>query len=401
MKRLAGMLVIVLMLALVVPGCAATDDGTTNGGAVSGDEIIIGAALCQTGIQAPLDEPALRGAQLAVDDLNAAGGILGKPVKLVAMDGKSDPVTVGNVAKQLVEQGAAAIIAPSDFDFGGPASREAQKAGLVGISPCASSPLYGSAALGDKQFTMSMWNTTMGAVTAEYAYNEKGWRTVYVITDDFIDYTKSLSRYFIIAFEALGGEVFFEDTYTQGQQDVSAQLARIKALPEQPDFIYISSYMPDLALMIRTLRESGVTQPVVGGDAYDDPGLFEALGTQYGSDIYFDTHGFLSDEANPKYSEWAAAYEAKFGNPPDAVWIMPGYDVVMLLAEAMEIAGTTDGAEVAKAMEENTFELFTGTLEWSDAASGHEPNKAAAMVELVAGEPKFLGWVIPESIPAP
>jgi len=405
MKRLASLLVLVLMLALVVPGCGTTDEGTTDGGtdggAVAGDEIIIGAALCQTGIQAPLDEPALRGAQLAVDDLNAAGGILGKPVKLLAMDGKSDPVTVGNVAKQLIEQGAAAIIAPSDFDFGGPASREAQKAGLVGISPCASSPLYGSAALGDKQFTMSMWNTTMGAVTAEYAYNEKGWRTTYVITDDFIDYTKSLSRYFIAHFESLGGEVYREDMYTQGQQDISAQLARIKALPQQPDFIYISSYMPDLALMIRTLRESGVNVPIVGGDAYDDPGLFEALGEEYGSDIYFDTHGFLSDEANPGYSAWAERYEAKFGKAPDAVWILPGYDVVMLLAEAMEIAGTTDGAAVAKAMEENTFELFTGTLDWSDAASGHEPNKAAAMVELVKGEPKFLGWVIPDSIPAP
>jgi len=399
MKRLASLLVLVLMLALLVPGCAS-DDGT-DGGAVEGDEIMIGAALCQTGIQAPLDEPALRGAQLAVDVLNENGGILGKPVKLVAMDGKSDPVTVGNVAKQLVEDGAAAIIAPSDFDFGGPASREAQNAGIVGISPCASSPLYGSAALGDKQFTMSMWNTTMGAVTAEYAYNEKGWRTVYVITDDFIDYTKSLSRYFIIHFESLGGEVFFEDTYTQGQADVSAQLARIKALPEQPDFIYISSYMPDLALMIRTLRESGVNQPVVGGDAYDDPGLFEALGAEYGSDVYFDTHGFLSDEANDGYSDFAAAYEEKFDAAPDAVWILPGYDVVMLLAEAMEIAGTTDGAEVAKAMEDNTFELLTGTLDWSDAASGHEPNKAAAMVELIGGEPKFLGWVIPDSIPAP
>ena len=399
MKRAVSLLLILLIASLMLPGCGGSDDGAEAPD--SEEPIIIGAALCQTGIQAPLDEPALRGAQLAVDVLNENGGILGRPVELVAMDGKSDPVTVGNVAKQMIDQGAAAIIAPSDFDFGGPASREAQNAGLVGISPCASSPLYGSAALGDKQFTMSMWNTTMGAVTAEYAYNEKGWRTVYVITDDFIDYTKSLSRYFIIHFESLGGEVFFEDTYTQGQADVSAQLARIKALPEQPDFIYISSYMPDLALMIRTLRESGVNQPIVGGDAYDDPGLFEALGAEYGSDIYFDTHGFLSEEANPDYPAFAEAYEEKFGSAPDAVWILPGYDVVMLLAEAMEITGGTDGAEMAKAMEENTFDLLTGQLEWSDAASGHEPNKAAAMVELIEGEPKFLGWVIPDSIPAP
>jgi len=405
LKRIGPILLsVLLVLSIVATGCSTDsgDDGGTTSDADSGSEepIIIGAALCQTGIQAPLDEPALRGAQLAVDVLNENGGILGRPVELLNMDGKSDPVTVGNVAKQMVDRGAVAIIAPSDFDFGGPASREAQNAGLVGISPCASSPLYGSAALGDKQFTMSMWNTTMGAAVAEYAWDQ-GFRSVYVITDDFIDYTKSLSRYFIIRFEELGGDVIFEDTYTQGQADVSAQLARIKALDEQPDFIYISSYMPDLALMIRTLRESGINVPVYGGDAYDDPGLFEALGAEYGSDIVFDTHGFLSEEGHPDYPEFAAAYEDKFGDAPDAVWIMPGYDVVMLLAETMEIAGSTDGAEMAKVMEETTYDLLTGQLEWSDAASGHEPNKAAGMVELVDGEPQFIGWVIPEKIPAP
>lgn len=392
MKRLQIGSVLVLLVALVLPGCGSKKGGT---------KIIIGSALCQTGIQAPLDEPALRGAQLAVDELNAKGGVLGKQIEIVAMDGKSDPVTVGNVAKQLVGQGAAAIIAPSDFDFGGPASREAQKAGIVGISPCASSPLYGSAALGDKQFTLSMWNTTMGAVTAEYAYNVMGWRTVYVITDDFIDYTKSLSKYFIVRFKELGGAVAFEDKYTQGQGDVSAQLARIKASKQKIDFIYISSYMPDLALMIRTLRESGVKQPVVGGDSYDDPGLFGALGAQYGSSIIYDTHGFLSNAANPKYDAWAAAYEKKFSKAPEAVWIMPGYDVVMVLAQAMEKAGTTDGAAVAKAMETMTFDLFTGQLKWSDAASGHEPNKAAALVELKEGKPHFINWITPQKLPKP
>ncbi|MHB1016782.1 MAG: ABC transporter substrate-binding protein [Coriobacteriia bacterium] len=403
MKRIALALSLVLVLALMVPGCAAesTTDGESTTGGDSGEKIIIGSALCQTGIQAPLDEPALRGAQLAVDVLNEQGGILGKQVELVAMDGKSDPVTVGNVAKQLIADGAVAIIAPSDFDFGGPASREAQSAGMVGISPCASSPLYGSAALGDKQFTMSMWNTTMGAVMAEYAYNELGYRSVYVVTDDFIDYTKSLSRYFIVAFEELGGEVLFEDTYTQGQADASAQVARIKALDELPDFVYVSSYMPDLALIIRTLRESGVDVPVVGGDSYDDPGFFEALGEEYGSEVYFDTHGYLSDEGNPGYSDFETAYEDKFGNKPDAVWILPGYDAVMVLAQAMEEAGSTDGAEMAEAMETSTFELFTGTLEWSDAASGHEPNKAAAVVKLDKGMPSFVGWMTPENLPAP
>lgn len=398
MKKSSLILTAVLVLALAVSGCASKSGGSSS--ADKSDKIIIGAALCQTGIQAPLDEPALRGAQLAVDVLNAKGGILGKQVELLNMDGKSDPVTVGNVAKQMIDKGAVAMIAPSDFDFGGPASREAQKAGIVGISPCASSPLYSSTTLGDKQFTLSMWNTTMGAATAEYAYKQ-GWKTAYVITDDFIDYTKSLSRYFIERYTELGGKVIFEDSYTQGQADVSAQLARIKALPEKPQMIYVSSYMPDLALIIRTLRESGLDMPIVGGDSYDDPALFEALGPQYGNNIYFDTHGFLSDAANPNYGQFASEYEKKFGKAPEAVWIMPGYDVVMVLAQAMEKAGTTDGAAVAKAMENTEFDLLTGKLKWSDAASGHQPNKAAALVQIQGGKNEFIEWVIPEKIPAP
>ena len=282
-------LVGILSISLAACGGKPKDSGT----------ILIGGALCLTGIQAPLDEPAVRGAQLAVDELNKKGGVLGKKLEFTNLDGKSDPVTVGNVAVELIKKGAKAIIAPSDFDFGGPASREAQKAGIVGISPAASSPLYGSKTLGDKQFTMSMWNTTMGAATAEYAFNQKGWKVGYVVTDTFIDYTKSLSRYFIQHFKKLGGQIIFEDTYVQGAQDFSAQLARLKATGKSAQFIFISSYIPDLGTIIRTIREAGITVPVVGGDSYDDPGLFKALGEKYGSDIYFDTHSFLSPGSHP------------------------------------------------------------------------------------------------------
>src|SRR5699024_9395133 len=132
----------------------------------------------------------------------------------------------------LVDMGADAIITPADFDFGGPAARAAQSAGIVGISPGASSPLFGSETLGDKQFTIAMWNTTMGAAAAEHAY-EEGYENAYVVTDTFIDYTKSLSEYFIETWEHLGGEVVAEDTYTQGDQNFSAQLQRLQARSEE------------------------------------------------------------------------------------------------------------------------------------------------------------------------
>lgn len=384
-------LAILVALSLVLTACGAAGQE---------DTIKIGAALCLTGIQAPLDEPALKGAQLAVEEINKKGGVLGKQLELINLDCKSDPVTTGNVAIQLIDQGADAIIAPSDFDFGGPASREAQKAGLVGISPAASSPLYGSDALGDKQFTMSMWNTTMGAAAAQHA-REQGWDTAYVVTDDFIQYTKDLGEYFTLAWEDGGGTIVYQEKYTQGAADFSAQLARMKALPEQPDFYYISSYMPDLGLIIRTMREAGITAPIIGGDSYDDPGLFQAIGPEYGNDIVFATHTWVSPDTSPQMAEFLQAYEAKFGGPPEAMWAATGWDVVNILAGAMEKAGTTDGAAMAKAMEENTWDLLTGNLDWEPADKGHETHKQAAMVRLVNGVPEFLGWLLPASQPAP
>jgi branched-chain amino acid transport system substrate-binding protein len=391
-RSLWGTVSALLILSLLLAAC--------SGAAKQGDTIKIGAALCLTGIQAPLDEPALKGAQVAVDEINKKGGVLGKKLELINLDCKSDPATTANVAVQLIDQGAKAIIAPSDFDFGGPASSEAQKAGLVGLSPAASSPFYGSKALGDKQFTMSMWNTTMGAAAAQYA-REQGWNTVYVVTDDFIQYTKDLGLYFVEHFKTLGGTVLFEESYTQGAGDFSAQLARIKALPDQPDFFYISSYMPDLGLIIRTMREAGITQPILGGDSYDDPGLFQALGPQYGNDIVFVTHTWVSPDTSPQMAEFLKAYEAKFGGPPEAMWAAPGWDTVHILAGAMEKAGSTDGAAMAKVMEDNTWDLLTGKLDWEPADKGHETHKQAAMVKLTGGKPEFLGWLMPDSQPLP
>src|SRR5512146_1399597 len=117
MKQTAfRLMVIAVTLSLLLTACGPKQ-------AAGGDTIKIGGSLCLTGIQAPLDEPAVRGAQLAVDYINNKGGVLGKKLAFVNLDGKSDPVTVGNVAVELIKRGAKAIIAPSDFDFGGPASR--------------------------------------------------------------------------------------------------------------------------------------------------------------------------------------------------------------------------------------------------------------------------------------
>jgi branched-chain amino acid transport system substrate-binding protein len=364
-------------------------------------EILIGGAICLTGVQAPLDEPGFKGAQVAVKQINDKGGLLGEQVRFLNIDGKSDPVTVGNAAVELIDQGAELIVAPCDFDFGGPASREAQNAGIVGISMCASDPLYSSWSLGDKQFTLSMWNTTMGATAAEYAFNERGWKTAYVVTDQFIAYTKSLSKYFIEHFQALGGEVLLEDTYTNGDNDFSAQLARLQGLGQKPDVIFISSYGTDIATIIRSIREVGIDSPVMGGDSYDDAAIFEALGERFGSDIYFVTHSWMGPEAHPDMPAFIEAYTEMFGEPPGTAFVATGYDTIMLMAKAVEIAGTTDGDAVAQALTSNEFDLLTGKLKYRSAEEGHAPDKAAVLVALDKGKPSFVGWRTPANPPAP
>ena len=364
------------------------------------DKIIIGGAMSLTGVQAPLDTPGVRGAEVAVKYLNDNGGVLGKQVEFLNIDGKSDPVTVGNVAVELIDKGANIVMAPCDFDFGGPASREAQAADLVGISTCASDPLYSSWSLGDKQFTLSMWNTTMGAVAADYAFKERGWKTAYVVTDQFIAYTKSLSKYFVAQFEANGGKVILEDTYTNGDNNFSAQLARLQALGQKPDVIFVSSYGQDIGAIIRALREVGYDAPVLGGDAYDDPAMHEALGATLGNDVFFVTHTFMTPEAHPDMQKFIDLFTEMHGAAPDTSFVATGWDTVMLMAEAIKAAGSTDGAAVAKALEEGQFKLLTGDLDYGTAEEGHVPNKAAVLVELKAGKPTFLGWRTPESLPA-
>jgi branched-chain amino acid transport system substrate-binding protein len=370
--------------------------------APEGDPIVIGGVFNATGWMAAYDQPPRQGALLAVEEINKAGGVLGRPLQLIELDGKTDPATVGNVTRQLIDQGADVIIAPCDFDIGGPASQAAQEADLVGLSTCASSPLYGSQALGDKQFTLSMWNNIMSAGAAEYAYKEAGFRTAYIVADTSIDYSLSLGDYFNQHFTKLGGQVIGEDTYVQGDADFSAQIQRINGLSEPPDVLFISSYSPDLGTIVKQTRAAGITTPIMGGDTYDDSQFWQVVGADLGTDLIFATHGWLGPESGKTGLEnFVQLYEAKFGEKPGTAFILTGWDAVNVLVQAIEKAGSTDGAAVAKAMEETSFDLLSGQLDWTPAAEGHQPIKEVAIVRLQKGVPSFVSWILPEAPPEP
>jgi branched-chain amino acid transport system substrate-binding protein len=397
------MIRILLTLALSAIGLGAIGAGPIARAqdatpAASGEPIVLGAAVHQTDWMAAYDLPPLEGARLAVEQINANGGVLGRPLELIDGDGKTDPATVGNVAIELIDAGAEVLIAPCDFDYGAPVSQAAQEAGIVGVSTCASSPLYGSDALGDKQFTVSMWNQTMSAAAAQFAM-EQGWTKAATIIDNSTEYTQSLGEYFVETFQHLGGEVVSEDTYTMGDMQINAQVQRLQNLPEPPDVIFLSTNMPDYAMMVRELRAAGFEQPLMGGDAMDTADFYPAVGADLGNNIFISTHSFLGPEVGPEMEEFLALYQEKHGEAPETAFVVMGWDTVNVLAQAIEKAGTTEGGALAKAMEELQFSLLSGDLDWADAEGGHAPDKEAFILEVVDGKPTFVQRLRPEWAP--
>jgi branched-chain amino acid transport system substrate-binding protein len=388
-------LTLLLGLGFVVPTAR-----TGAQDAPTGEPIVIGAAVHQTDWMAAYDLPPLEGARLAAEQINARGGVLGRPLEIIDGDGKTDPATVGNVAIELIERGAEVLIAPCDFDYGAPVSQAAQEAGIVGVSTCASSPLYGSEALGDKQFTVSMWNQTMSAAAAQFAFQERGWTRAATIIDTSTEYTTSLGDYFVETWEHLGGEVVSEDTYTMGDMQINAQIQRLQDLAEPPDVIFLSTNMPDYAMMVRELRAAGLEQPLFGGDAMDTADFYPAVGADLGNNIFISTHSFLGAEVSPQMAEFLQLYEEEHGKAPETAFVVMGWDTVNVIAQAIEQAGTTEGGALAKAMEELTFDLLSGQLDWSDAESGHVPTKEAFILEVVDGKATFVTRLMPEWTPA-
>ena len=141
--------------------------------------------------------------------------------------------------------------------------------------------------------------------------SEQGWTNAATIIDTSTEYTQSLGDYFVETFKHLGGNVVSEDTYTMGDMQINAQIQRLQDLPEPPDVIFLSTNMPDYAMMVRELRAAGFEQPLMGGDAMDTADFYPAVGADLGNNIFISTHSFLGAEVSPEMAEFLDLYEAE------------------------------------------------------------------------------------------
>jgi branched-chain amino acid transport system substrate-binding protein len=316
--------------------------------ATAEETIVIGFGGGLTGYLAYYDGLTKNGAQLAVDEINAAGGIAGKyKIDFQIKDVRSETPASATAGNEFVAAGAKAVIAPCDVDPAIAFSQPAQQAGIPIIAPCASTPTLVTA-VGDYMFQTFAADNLQAAVSAKFAH-EQGYKTAYILLSPDTPYTEKLPLYFAEAFEKMGGKVLAKGTYALGQQDFSAEVTNIQNMDPKPDVIMTSAYEPDFPAFIRQLRAAGVTTPILGSDGIDSPTTL-ALG-DIAEGVVFTTAGFPTPGG--PLEKLYTDYVAKFGGDvatDTSPFIATAYESVKLFAAAIEKAGSTDGAAIRDAL---------------------------------------------------
>ncbi len=396
----------VAAVAALAVGCGSSDDGggaTAAGTSDSGDgPIKIGFAVADSGAIAPYDVEPTQAAQLRVEEINRAGGVLGRRLEIVKQNTQSDKALATNVATELLGEGAVAIVASCDFDYGSPAAIAAQGAGVPGISLCASDPKFADTrTIGDMAFSFAPGSDVEATTDAEWAFERKGWRNAYVLQDESIEYTKALGRYFKARWEELGGRVVGEDSFPGGDNvSIRSQATKLKNA-SGVDFIYLPTWNPGGPAAIRQLRAAGVDLPIVGPSALDGDLLLSTAGDA--SDVYFNPYAcfvYCDGGRGRGLDRFVADFEAKTGRKPSTAYDLAGYNLVTALAQAIEQARSTDGKAIVRALE-TMGPIETPTEPFEVASAGcHKPTAMPlSFVEMSGGRLSYVESVSARAIP--
>jgi branched-chain amino acid transport system substrate-binding protein len=323
------------------------------------DPIIVGMDMAFSGWFQPVDDSTEKGIELAVDDINAAGGVLGRKLKIEHFDMKSEPPLGADGAIDLISRGASLILVPSDFDFGGPGAFVAQSKGVVTFAG-ASDPKFGVSGIGNMAFSVSTPSRVQGAMNAEWGHDRKGFKTAYVLLDNTINVTKSACAEFTERWKKIAGasSILGSDTFLNPDPSIAPQITRILALPQKPDVVYLCSYVPGGASAIRQLRAAGITQPILSAEPLD--GDYWLGMTPDLSKFFVSSMGaFFGGDPDKTVAGFFERYAKKYGKPADVSYGVRGYSEVEAFARAVERAKSTEGTKVAAELEKFNNEPLT------------------------------------------
>ncbi|MCL1896636.1 MAG: ABC transporter substrate-binding protein, partial [Clostridiales bacterium] len=286
-KRIVLLLAMVLVSCLVFSACGGGSGGGSSGA------IKIGVNYELSGVVASYGSDSVDGIKMAVDEVNKAGGVLGKQVELQVEDDKSDPAEATSIAEKLLSQdGISAAL--------GPATSGNFRA-VIPIAQNYGVPVLSSSATADEDITVDkdgnvrdfvfrtcFTDSFQGRVMADFASSELGAKAAIIFGDTASDYAKGLASNFKTFFEGQGGAIVSEEGYVAGDKDFNSVLTKIKG--QDFDVLFVPGYYQEAGLIIKQARELGITQPILGADGFDSPELAEIAGPGNVNEVYFSNH---------------------------------------------------------------------------------------------------------------
>jgi len=366
---------------------------------VMADDITIGFAIAQSGWLEAYDTPATTAARIRIEEINAAGGLLGRQIKWIEADTKSDQQQSASAGLQLIDEGADMLVVSCDYDFGAPAALAAESEGINSFFLCAEDVKAGIQGVGPNSFSASVLAAVQGATMAEWSMAERDAKTGYVLLDTTIEYNKGICTGFDWMFPTAGGDIVGRDTFKNGDASIASQITRIKALPQEPDVIMLCSYIPGAASAVRQIRAAGINSLILNGSAVD--GSYWLGATPDLSGFVVPVQGSIyGDDPRADVEAFNVAYEKATGARPASSYAYPGYVLIDLLAKAVERAGTVDGSEVTAELEQMTDEP-TAFGPRSFSSELHHQNAAEMqIIEITNAKPAVVSkWAISTPVP--
>ncbi|MDQ3087505.1 MAG: ABC transporter substrate-binding protein [Acidobacteriota bacterium] len=369
-----------LIFSVVFTSCVEKG-GNTNTATDTGDTIKVGVYGDLTGQTSSFGQSTINGIRLAVDEINAAGGVNGKKITLISEDDQGRPEQAKTVMSKLINQDKVqAVLGEVASSNSLAAAPVAQEAKIPMITPSSTNPKVTE--VGDYISRVCFIDPFQGSVMAKFAANTLNAKTAAIIGDVQSDYSKGLTEFFTKEFTKLGGRVVAEQKYAQTDPDFKAQLTAIRNT--NPDVIYIPGYYGQVAIIAKQARELGMNMPLLGGDGWDSPELWK-LGGDALKNAYISNH-YSAENPAPEIQNFVKAYQAKYNVVPDSLAAL-AYDAAKVLADAIKRAGGTDSAKLKDAINATKdFKGVTGSITLDGSRNAIKP---AVVLELNPSEGKF------------
>lgn len=358
------------------------------------DVIRVGEFGSMTGSQATFGQSTHNGIMLAVEEINAAGGIHGKKIDVVNYDDQGKSQEAGTAVTRLItEDRVVAVLGEVASSLSIAGGRVAQQYGVPMISPSSTNAKVTE--IGDMIFRVCFVDAFQGFVGAKFATENLKVTKAGILYDQGAAYSKGLKDDFGKAFAAMGGTVVTEQAYNEGDQDFSAQLGSIR--DAGAEVIYVPGYYTDVGNIALQARNLGIQLPLLGGDGWDSEKLAEIGGTAI-EGSYYSNH-YAPEEARPEVQKFVSEYKAKYdGHTPDGLAAL-GYDAARVLAESMSRAPSLSGKDLAASIASTRD--FAGVTGRISIDANRNAQKPAVVVQMKNGAPSFVASVLPPNAAAP